>query len=235
MTLRTGYHAARVSRTAPIDAQTCAEESAFEYKKLVICDPPTCDRIVNERQALGLDGYDEVWDGDYVISPLANDEHQDVTTGLVVIIGVVVRWTGLGEVRAGINISDRKERWTENYRVPEIAVFLQNTKAVNCGTHWFGGADFTAEIISKGDLTREMLPFYSKIGTRELLIVDRFPWALELYGLKRKKLRLVGRSTADSPTWLRSTVLPLSFRLVAGTPRPQIEVRHHDSEQAWLV
>jgi hypothetical protein len=34
---------------------------------------------------------------------------------------------------------------------------------------------------------------------------------------------------------LRSAVFPLTFRLVAGDPRPQIEVRHAETGNSWMV
>ncbi len=165
------------------------------YTQLVICDPEIFEPIIKERQERGLDAYDEVWDGEYVMSPIANDEHQDVTLGLATIIRIVVDWPGLGNVRTGVNVSDRTQNWEKSFRVPEIAVFLAGTTAENCNTHWFGGPDFATEVVSKGDRSRKKLAFYGKIGTRELLIVDRFPWVLELYALKRRQLRLIGRST----------------------------------------
>jgi hypothetical protein len=40
-------------------------------------------------------------------------------------------------------------------------VFLAEGKAVYCGTHWRGAADFLVEIISHGERTRDKIPFYS--------------------------------------------------------------------------
>jgi Uma2 family endonuclease len=167
------------------------------------------------------------------MSPDPNDEHQSLVAQLVGILMVVIAWPGRGFVRPGVNISDRDEEWTHNFRVPAVAVFLAGSNAINRDTHWFGGPDWAAEIVSPGDRSRAKLDFYAKIGTRELLIVDRDPWALELYVLRRKKLRLVGSSTAKNERVLKSTVLPLSFRLVADTTRPLIEVRRTDAEGSW--
>ena len=72
----------------------------------------------------------------------------------------------------GVNLSDRDEGWEQNFREPDVAVFLRDGKAINCGTHWQGAADFLVEIISPGERTREKIPFYSSLGVVELL-VDR--------------------------------------------------------------
>ena len=116
-----------------------------------------------------------------------------------------------------------------------MAVFLNDTRATNQGTHWFGGPDFAVEIVSPNDRTREKLDFYASVGTRELLIIDRDPWVLELYRLQNDQLALVDRSTTDNGTPLVSDTVPLTFRLIAGETRPNIDVVHKDGEPRWLI
>jgi len=70
---------------------------------------------------------------------------------------------------------------------------------------------------------------------RELLIVDRDPWALELYRLEEGELAPAGRSSVEEPEPLTSVVLPLMFRLVPGADRPSIEVRRTDGTQVWTI
>jgi len=176
---------------------------------------------------------DEVWDGVWVVSPNPNDEHNDVEMNLGTIFNVVLGWTGLGRVRSGPNVSDRAEQWEHNFRCPDLAVFLQGTTARNLGVHWQGDPDFAVEVISPNDRSRKKFDFYAQVNTRELLIVDRDPWVLELYRLEEGVLKLVGKSSLDRPDLLVSQVLPLSFRLVAGAPRPRIEVVHSDGVQRW--
>jgi Uma2 family endonuclease len=176
---------------------------------------------------------DEVWDGVWVVSPNPNDEHNDIEMRLGSIFMNVLGWTGLGWVRSGPNISDRVAQWEHNYRCPDLAVYLPGTTAQNLNTHWVGGPDFAVEVVSPHDRSRQKFDFYAKIGTRELLVVDRDPWILELYRLDEGVLRLVGKSTLDRPDLLISDVLPLSFRLVEGDPRPRIEVTHSDGVQRW--
>jgi hypothetical protein len=68
-----------------------------------------------------------------------------------------------------------------------------------------------------------------------LLLIDRDPWALELYRLHSGQLGLVGQSRLEQPDVLQSTVLPLAFRSIPGDTRPRIEVRHSDGIQEWAV
>lgn len=174
---------------------------------------------------------DEVWDGVWIVSPNPNDEHNDIEMNLGAIFLIVLGWTGLGWVRSGPNVSDRVEQWEHNFRCPHLAVYLQGTTARNLKTHWVGGPDFAVEVVSPNDRTRQKFDFYAKVGTRELLVVDRDPWVLELYRLEEGVLKLVGKSRLDRPDLLISEVLPQSFRLVNGDPRPRIEVVHSDGVQ----
>jgi Uma2 family endonuclease len=133
------------------------------------------------------------------MSPIANNEHQDNGTGVSMVSRIVIGLAGLGKVFAGCNVTDRTTRWRRNYRCPDVAVYLHGTSAIDRGSHGLGGPDFGVEIVSKGDRCRKKFGFYAKVGTRELLIVDRYPWALELYVLKGTQLELAGRSTVDDP------------------------------------
>ena len=202
---------------------------------LVVLDPSVEERLKAEREASGLDRYDEVWEGVYMMAPLANTEHQGLQSGLAVAIRTAVGWDDAIHVHAGANVSDRQDDWTHKYRIPDVVVVFPGGAARDCGTHWCGGPDFCAEITSPGDRSRDKLDFYAGIGVRELLLIDRDPWALELYRLSDGQLRLVGRSDLDKQEVLASAVVPTSFRLVPGAKRPAIEVAHRDGVQRWLV
>ena len=193
------------------------------------------EELLAHRRACRGDRYDEVWEGVYVMTPLANNEHQELVGRLAHVLVAVVNDAGSGRAFPGCNVSDREDDWTKNYRCPDAAVFLKGTRATDRDTHWFGGPDFAVEITSPHDRTREKFDFYAAVGTRELLIVDRDPWALELYRLDGGDLRLVGRSTVEQSAVLAREVLPLSWRLIGGDERPRIEVLHADGVQRWTV
>jgi Uma2 family endonuclease len=202
---------------------------------MLILEPEFDQAIRADRQARGIDQHDEVWDGLYVMSPLADDEHQELVGELCSIFVEIYRRRSGAKVRPGVNVSDRNRGWEQNFRVPDVLVFLPGTKAINRGTHWQGGPDFAVEIENEGGRDRDKLDFYAKVGVRELLLVSRDPWALVLFRLKRAKLRAVGTSTLEQPDALRSDVVPLTFRLVANNARPRIEVTHRDDGRQWLV
>jgi Uma2 family endonuclease len=169
------------------------------------------------------------------LPPLPNNDHQEIVGDFVSVFREVIRRPGLGKVFPGVNLSDREEDWKQNYREPDVAVFLREGKAINCGTHWRGAADFLVEIISPGERTREKIPFYSSLGVVELLVIDRDPWSLELYRHQDGQLTKVGQSTLASPDVLSSGSVGLRFQLLPGEPRPQIQVTQADAERQWQI
>jgi Uma2 family endonuclease len=200
-----------------------------------VTDPALVRKLKAKREATGHDRRDEMWEGIYVVSPEANNEHEDFAAELSFVFAAVRGEVGGGKIRTGGNISDRVVDCQKNYRVPDVAVYLSGNPARNCLTHTVGGPDLAVEILSDGDLARKKLDFYAKINTREVLILDRFPWALELYRLADGRLVLIGVSTPDKPEALTSEVLPLSFRLVPGEGRPTLEAARLDGGQAWRI
>jgi Uma2 family endonuclease len=191
------------------------------------------EEAMESRRLRGVDKYDEVWDGVLHVAPHLHNRQQEIVGHLIGIIGRLIGWRNLGHVYAGVNLSDRENDWLNNYRIPDLAVFLNGTKAKNCGTHWMGGPDFAVEIRSPGDETLQKIPFYEKVGTRELLVIDREPWSLVLYRLSENGLVPAGRSDLDSPEVIRSEVVPLAFRLVAGAEdgdHPAIEVEYPEAD-----
>jgi Uma2 family endonuclease len=190
----------------------------------LVLDPLLEDQLKRERARTGADRYDEVWDGVNVMSPIANNEHQYLATYLAMAIGAGIRTPDVGTVFQGCNVSDQEADWTRNYRVPDVAVFLKGNLAQDRESYWCGGPDFAVEIVSPNDRSREKFDFYFIVGVRELLILDRKPWQLELYRNEGTELALIGRCTPAKSKSLNSAVIPFGFSLAAGRPRPKVLV-----------
>ena len=206
----------------------------------LITDPALQEQLIAQRAAWGADHHDEVWEGVYIMPPLPNDEHQGIITGFVAAFYDAVQRRGLGVVRPGVNVSDRTKDWKENYRCPDVVVFLTGTGAENHISYWYGGPDLAIEIISANDKSREKLEFYGKVGTRELLLIDRDPWQLEIYRLDGDAMKLSGISTLEEPKPLASDVVGCTFflRLAdedSGEERPVIHVVHAETGKSWDV
>ena len=189
----------------------------------IIHDRVLEERLQAERAVSGADRYDEVWEGDYMMAPMPNNEHLFLIARLTRILDELVTDAELGIVLPGANVSDRIENWQHNYRVPDIAVFLSRSAAENHGTFWYGGPDLAIEIVSPDDQTRVKLEFYAQVGTRELLVVDRAPWQLELYQLQNAKLELVKTIRPDDGSSVDLGSYPLTLSLRASSEeRPRI-------------
>jgi Uma2 family endonuclease len=202
---------------------------------VLILDPWYAEQIRTKRQTESPNARDEVWDGVLVMPPLPNIEHQIMVTDLSLAFAAVIDRAAGDLALAGANVSDRNKDWENNYREPDVLVVLHTNPAKNRGTHWVGGPDLAVEIVSPGEDPRQKLDFYAKVKTREVLVIDRDPWAVELYRLKRGKLVLVGKSDLADPAVLASAALPLTFQLKAGKPRPTILVSHTANKQTWTA
>lgn len=204
-------------------------------KRLVVLDRDDMKALIRRRRATGGDRFDEVWNGVYVMSPDADNEHQQVGTKLASVLDRALGERDDIQVFAGTNVSDRAEQWRRNYRCPDVAVFLPGNPAEDRGSHWLGGPDFAVEIISPNDRSRKKFDFYAAVNVRKLLLVARRPWALELFRRRGTSWELVGKSDVDHSEVLPSEALALTFRLIAGSRRPRIEVARTDRSEYWCV
>jgi len=191
-------------------------------------------RIIRRRKTTGAFQWDEVWNGVYVMSPLPDVEHQGISGQLVAALLQAVGHLEGVQIYPGLNISDRETHWRRNFRCPDASVFFPGNPAENRGAYWLGGPDFAVEILSPGDRARQKLRFYAKVGVRELLFIDRRPWSLELRRREGQEWSTAGTSTPDDNAAIPSAVLPLTFRLLSGEPRPQLELVRDDGER-WVI
>jgi hypothetical protein len=118
--------------------------------RVLITDPVCGLEPRAQREHADGDRWTVVWDGVLVIPSLPNDEHQEIQANLLLPQLTVVGVPGLGKVRAGVNVTDRHPDWKENYRGPDLVVYLTGNPAVNHGSHWVGGPDIPVQIASPG-------------------------------------------------------------------------------------
>jgi Uma2 family endonuclease len=203
--------------------------------KIVCNDLDEIRTLIRRRRRSGLDRFDEVWDGVYVMSPQPNPEHMLLSGMLTYVFLSALDPSRVLGVAPGGNVSDRREDWAKNYRCPDVLVFLAGNQAEQLESHWFGGPDFAVEIISRGDRARKKLGFYAKVGVRELLLIDRKPWRLELYRLNEGSFAPVGISDLQQAAPITSSLLNLTFRLIADKPRPKIEITCPADGRSWLA
>ncbi|MFH5805073.1 Uma2 family endonuclease [Alienimonas sp. DA493] len=192
---------------------------------LEVADPEVALTLRAEREAQGLDRWDEVWNGVYIVMPLPNNEHQSLATRIVSRLFPLIDDRGAGRTFAGCNVSDVSDPaqdWRTNYRCPDVAVFLSGNPAEDRGSHWFGGPDLAMEIVSRGDRSRQKLAFYAGVGVKELFVLDREPWSLQLYRLTDGELQSVG-VTEPGGEPLTTLAVPLRWSLTPTDP-PSVAV-----------
>ena len=196
--------------------------------RTVIMDNDLSRDLIRQRKKLGHDRYDEVWDGVYIMPSLPNLTHQKLVLDLGIILHEVVVEAGKGEVYPGANVSDRPKNWKSNYRCPDVVVVLNDGQAINCDVFILGGPDFLVEIRSPQEDPAEKLSFYSKIGVRELLILERDSREPELLRNDGEQLVPVTRESNGNDKWVHSNVLPLAFRRGGNKAKPKLEIKRTD-------
>ncbi len=134
---------------------------------LVIIDPPAS--VLAERERLGLDGRDEVWDGEYHMVPAANNEHQRLELELALALHPIVVAAGL-ELRVEVGLYAPLSTGLHNFRVPDLVVYRPGIGSAR-GVE--GAASLVIEIRSPGDESFDKLRHYEQFGVDEVVIIDR--------------------------------------------------------------
>jgi len=212
------------------------ENAAFVTSRARVLDPELAKQLIQDRQSRGIDLYDEVWEGVYVMPPMPNLRHQRIVRRVSTVFDGTLVEEGLAEVYPGANVSDRRTNWQTNYRVPDVVVVLKNSQAIDCGTHLFGGPDFLVEIQSPGDDTEEKLLFYRDLRVREVLVIHRDQKHLRLFRHDGNQLVLVQATTFRGKKWLVSEVIPFAFRRVSAKSGARVEIQRTDGKPgSWTV
>lgn len=125
--------------------------------------------LLAERRKLGLDQFDEVWNGVLHMNPSPSRRHARVAVVLFRALDAVAAEAGL-EVLWEHNLIPFHEPGWNDYRIPDLMVFgpeVSQERGVQ------GAPELVVEIRSPGDDSYRKLPFYEEIGAGEVLIIDR--------------------------------------------------------------
>ncbi len=166
--------------------------------RVVFLEAP--EQLLAERRRLGLDGRDEMWEGELHMVPPPEFRHQRRESRLLRALGPVADEAGLEVVpETGLYAAD------DSWRVPDLVV-VRPEQVSRKGVE--GGAVLAVEIRSPGDETAAKIGFYAGFGVEELLIVDRDTAAVRLLRLVDGSLEPVD---ADQAGWLICS-LGVAFR-----------------------
>ncbi len=123
--------------------------------------------LISRRRALGQDGFDEVWEGEYHVAPQAHRHHGLIAHRLGVLLDPYA-------TRAGLMGSGAFNLGTpEDYRVPDGGFHRTQPTGV-----YVASAPVVVEIVSPDDETFAKLGFYADHGVVEVIVA--LPEAREL-------------------------------------------------------
>jgi len=125
--------------------------------------PPAVDAIIQERHRTGVDRFDEVWDGVYVVNPPPSFRHSTIA-GLIVDL--------LRPPAEAIDLVVRREVGIgrhENHRIPDVVV--ARIADLDPQGHYLLTAAIVVEVRSPGERI-DKRPFYGSCGVAEVVLVD---------------------------------------------------------------
>lgn len=175
--------------------------------RAVLVEAP--EHLLEERRRLGLDGRDEMWEGELHMVPPASDGHQRLGTAILLALAPVAQAAGLVlTYETGLFDPDVPEM--TSYRVPDLVVSAEGQRT-DRGVE--GKAALVVELRSPGDETWDKVPFYARMGVAELLVVDRDDRSLTL--LRLADGEELAPVPADDDGWVRLASLPVALRRLA--------------------
>jgi Uma2 family endonuclease len=131
--------------------------------KTVVLGPPPqeLEALIERRKRLGIDTYDEVWEGSYHMAPAAHPSHGYVDRALAVLLAPYAQAAGL--VGTGpFNLGQ-----PDDYRVPDGGYHRALPSTV-----WVPTAAVVVEVVSPDDETYDKFGFYADHAVDEVIVAD---------------------------------------------------------------
>lgn len=122
--------------------------------------PPEVEAWLERRRLAGLERFDEVWEGRYVVAPDLHGNHGSTQLGVATLLLSAAQRLGL-QARGIFNLGEPGD-----YRVPDAGLTAARPAV------WYDTAVLVVEILSPDDGTFDKLDFYRGHGVRELLVLD---------------------------------------------------------------
>lgn len=147
---------------------------------------PELKGILARRTAMGLDRRDEMWDGVLHLNRMAGSAHAHLITELAMVLDATATERGLHAIWAVgfFDPIDPEGQW----RVPDVVV-AKPEQVTERGVE--GPAELVVEVLWPDDESIAKLPFYARMGVRQVLIVDPFDLTFGLHRLARTRYRVV--------------------------------------------
>lgn len=173
------------------------------------------------RRLTGIDRWDEMWEGVLHMAPAPAFEHQRIVDELIAFLMPLLRARGRGTLVSGVNVFNEASG-PEDYRIPDLTFVAAGSESRIAADGIRGGApEVVVEVRSPGDETYEKLPFFARLGVREVVVVPRDSKKPEIYRLTGSQYLAVA---AEADGWIRSEAMRVRLRLVPGAvPRLAVE------------
>ncbi|HEU5150816.1 MAG TPA: Uma2 family endonuclease [Iamia sp.] len=124
--------------------------------------PPELAEEVARRRAWGADRHDEVWDGEYFMSPWPSGRHALIDAEVAAAIRPYAKRVGL-HISTAFNLGSKPG----DFRVPDLGVHRTRELGV-----WNATAAIVVEVLSPGDRAWEKLGFYAEHHVDEVVMAD---------------------------------------------------------------
>ncbi len=170
--------------------------------------PSVPQDILDHRKMTGADRFDEMWEGVLHMGPMASPEHQSLEGAIETWLRM--RWARRRKARVYHNINlATPGGWPKNYRVPDLSIFLPQTRAVLIDQRFEGPPEVVVEIRSPDDESLEKLGFYAALGVPEVWIIDRDTKVPEVRVLSGG---VYEAKKANARGWLKSDITGIELR-----------------------
>jgi hypothetical protein len=162
--------------------------------------PAELEQLIERRRALGLDLFDETWEGAYHVAPPFRFRHAYLGDAVTAVLRPYAQAAGL--IGSGpFNLGHE-----DDFRVPDLGLHRGMVDAVYLDT-----AAMVVEILSPDDETYEKFPFYAAHAVDEVLVVEPDWHLVRIFALQGSHDAETGRSAllgVDAGTLSRAIQWP---------------------------
>lgn len=166
------------------------------------------------RRRLGVDRYDEMWEGVLHMTPAPDYEHQRIKAKLHTFLDVLLSGRPRGLIALEVNVFNDASI-EPDYRIPDLSFLSSGRESLMARDGIHGGPDAVIEIRSPEDETYEKFPFFASLGVREVVVIHRDSKKPEVHRLTASGF---AEAAADPSGWVGSETLGIRMR--ASGPGP---------------
>ena len=174
--------------------------------------PEVLPDVLAWRKRIGMDRWDEMWEGVLHMPPAPNREHQDLQLELAVWLRTHWARAGGNRIHCGVNLA-LPGGWPHDYRIPDLVLLTPQRFGIDRNDYLEGAPEVVVEIRSPGDESIEKLAFFAKLGVPEVWLLDRDTKTPEIYALRDGDYH---KQPPSDDGWIRSAATGIQLRAEPG-------------------